>query len=85
MIDGQWLIIKIGKALRHTEEDIALVNIIRSTIFRQMLEPPLWNGQYTVLEGRIMTGGERRLKDILSVSPLKKVSFDIADPRNHKS
>ena len=73
ILDDQWLIIKIDKPL-HTEADIVLLSLIRSLIFRQMLEPPRWDGTYTVIEGRYMLGAERRLKEV-GIHPLKKVYF----------
>lgn len=64
-----WLTIKIKKVLRHDEHGTILVNLVRSSMFKQMLEPPLWDGEYTVIEGRKRFGAEQRLKD-LDIPPL---------------
>ena len=72
IIDKDWLTIKMRKALRHKECDIILLNLFRSVIFKQMLEPPIWDGTYTIIEGRYIIGTEVRLHS-LDVFPLCEV------------
>ena len=58
-----WLIIHT-RCLRHRSEDVALLQTLRSVVFRQMLEPPMWDGKNTIIEGRPMVGAQHRLKDL---------------------
>jgi len=68
-VKEDWLTVKIKKALRHDEYDSNFVNLVRSSMFRQMLEPPLWDGEYTVIEGKKCSGAEQSLKN-LDIPPL---------------
>jgi hypothetical protein len=68
MPSDDWLVVRLGKVLRHTEDDIALVNMFRSLVFRQMLEPPVWDGEDTVLEGRKTTDAELQLERIFGAT-----------------
>lgn len=61
-IGDAWLKIAIDKPIRHTEEDVTLMQLLRCRAFRQMLEPPLWDGLCTILEGRPMLGAEECLR-----------------------
>lgn len=56
-----WLTIHT-RTLRCITEDIALLQTLRSVVFRQMLEPPTWDGTQTIIEGRPMKGSKERLK-----------------------
>lgn len=56
-----WAIIHT-RVLKCISEDIAMLQTLRSVVFRQMLEPPLWNGTHTIIEGRLMLGGKSRLE-----------------------
>ena len=60
-VDDEWITV-YTRALRHRSEDIALLQTLRSVVFRQMLEPPLWDGACTVIEGRRRVGAEHRLQ-----------------------
>ena len=59
--DAGWLTIHT-RTLRHITEDIALLQTLRSVVFRQMLEPPTWDGAHTIIEGRPMAGSKERLR-----------------------
>ncbi len=61
MKNDDWLII-YTRCLRHRSEDIALIQTLRSVVFRQMLEPVMWNGKNTIIEGRPMIGARHRLE-----------------------
>ena len=51
--------------LRDEWEDVALLQTLRSGVFRQMLEPPAWrDGARTVVEGRPRVGAEHRLQSL---------------------
>lgn len=52
------------RILVHRSEDVALLKTLRSAVFRQMLEPPAWDGTRTVLEGRPRVGAEHRLQSL---------------------
>ena len=62
--DSEWIRVHVKKTLRHRKEDYALVSLLRGCAFRQMLEPPLWDGTYTILEGKKRHGAEERLADL---------------------
>jgi hypothetical protein len=68
-VKEDWLTLKIKRALRHDEYGTNFIGLVRSSIFIQMLEPPLWDGEYTILEGRKRFRAEQRLKD-LDIPPL---------------
>ena len=61
MKNDDWLIIHT-RCLRHRSEDVALLQTLRSCVFRQMLEPTIWDGTKTIIEGRPMVGAQHRLK-----------------------
>lgn len=46
-----WLVVRTH-TLHHRSEDVALLHTLRSVAFAQMLEPPLWDGTHTLIEGR---------------------------------
>lgn len=60
-LDGDWLTIRT-RTLTHRSEDLALLQTLRIAAFRQMLEPPLWDGVQTVIEGRPRHGAGHRLQ-----------------------
>ena len=70
-----WLTIRT-RCLKHVSEDIALLQTLRSVIFRQMLEPPLWDGTNTIIEGRPMKGASHRL-EALGFKQDKSVHFEM--------
>ena len=76
VVDHDWLTVRT-RPLRHRPEDIALLQTLRSVVFRQMLEPPLWDGTCTVIEGRCMTGAAHRLQ-ALGFQPERRVRFEPA-------
>ena len=47
VIVGSWLTVK--RILR--EDDALLLQILRSCVFRQVLDHPLWDGTFTLIEG----------------------------------
>ena len=71
--DGEWLTIQTH-VLRHCLADTETLRLLRSVVFHQMLEPPLFDGRYTVIEGRMARGAEKRLV-ALGFRPRKSVHF----------
>ena len=64
-LKGDWLTISINKPCDKLE-DLHLLKLFRSVIFRQMLEPPLFDfdENITIVEGRKMHGAEYRLEQL---------------------
>ena len=60
ILDSNWLVIRT-RALRHRSEDVALLHTLRMVAFDQILEPPLWDGTCTIIEGRPTKAAEREL------------------------
>lgn len=60
-LEEYWLTI-YTRTLRHRSEDLALLQTLRFAAFRQMLEPPVWDGAQTIIEGRPRRGAGHRLQ-----------------------
>lgn len=62
-INDGWLTIYLDQ-FKHISEDIVLLQVLRSVVFRQMLEPFRCDGTHTVVEGRPMIGAQHRLESL---------------------
>ena len=65
-IRNGWLVLRTRPLRLHTLglEDAALLQTLRAGVFRQMLEPPTYDGTHTLVEGRPMTGAAHRLDSL---------------------
>ena len=63
MKDG-WITIYMNKNTYSTINDTILLELFKSVIFKQMLEPPIRNEVYMIVEGRMILGAEKRLKTL---------------------
>ena len=61
--EENWITIHT-RMLTRRSEDVALVQTLRSVVFRQMLEPFLSNGTESIIEGRPKVGAEHRLQSL---------------------
>ena len=55
-----WLTVRLYQSVGTSEREL-LLQIFRSVIFRQVLEPPRCKSRHTIVEGRPMVGAERRI------------------------
>ena len=71
---SDWITVH-SRILTHRSEDVALLQTLRSAVFRQLLEPPVWDGTRTILEGRPRVGAEYRLQSLGFVEIVKGVRY----------